>query len=152
MVMGAVISFKGHAAALFKEKRTYHEVESRNDRKFGWLQAHSDGADAVNEVTPGCDDAVPWGHCVQAPQWIGQTVPTLASASEQEAANSLGPQLEVQTTEEPLLWMSGPDNAVLPLMVTDVESMATPPPPSDMIAPPCVRNISTEISKILHYA
>ena len=59
-------------------------MESRNERKFGWLQAHSDGADALNEVTPTSDDAVPWGHCVQAPQLIGQTVSSLTPASEQE--------------------------------------------------------------------
>ena len=64
------------------------------------MHAHSDGADAVNDVTPSIDDAAPSGHVVHAPQLTGHTVPADASASEHDGANSLAPQLEVQVTAE----------------------------------------------------
>ena len=64
---------------------------------MGWLHAHWDGGEAVNDVTPSIDEAVPSGHVVHAPQLTGQSVmPVFASASEHEGANSLRPQEDVQ--------------------------------------------------------
>ena len=118
-----------------REEYTYHEVEPRKERKLGWLHAQ-DVDVVVNEVTLTADEAVPWGHCVQAPQLTWQTVPALASASLQEAANSLVPQVEVQARSVLDAKMSGPiEYAVLPLMVTDIGSIVKLPL-SEYIPPP----------------
>ena len=62
---------------------------------------HAQAVDeAVNDVTPNNDDAVPSEHVVHAPQLTGQSVPALASASEHEVANSLRPQEDVQSTAD----------------------------------------------------
>ena len=65
------------------------------------MHAHWDGGEAVNDVTPSIDEAVPSGHVVHSPQLTGQTVPPDAAASEHEAANSLRPQeWDVQSMED----------------------------------------------------
>ena len=61
------------------------------------MHAHWDGGEAVNDVTPSIDEAVPSGHVVHSPQLTGQVVPALAAASEHDAANSLRPQEDVQS-------------------------------------------------------
>ena len=57
------------------------------------MHAHWDGGEAVNDVTPSIDEAVPSGHVVHSPQLTGQAVmPADPAASEHDAANSLRPQ------------------------------------------------------------
>ena len=87
--------------------------------------AHSDD-EAVNDVTPTADgEPVPAGHVVHAPQLTGQAgLPGLTAASEHDGANSLMPQLEVHVRVLVSTCISGPvPAAVLPVMVTDDESM-----------------------------
>ena len=64
------------------------------------MHAHWDGGEAVNDVMPSIDEAVPSGHVVHSPQLTGQVVPADAAASEHEIANSLRPQEDVQSTVE----------------------------------------------------
>ena len=80
--------------------------------------------EAVNDVTLSNGDWVPSGHVVHAPQSIGQAgLPGLTAASEHDGANSLMPQLEVHVRVLVSTCISGPVWAVLPVMVTDDESM-----------------------------
>ena len=82
--------------------------------------------EAVNDVTLCNGDWVPSGHVVHAPQLTGQAgLPGLPAASEHDGANSLMPQLEVHVSVELSTCISGPaEDAVLPVIVTDDESMS----------------------------